>query len=187
MLCQSRGALAAGLFLVLLPAAAGAQDKGRAGVTMGYPGTVGVLWHVSENVALRPEFQFSYTSSESSTPDLGLSSSSHGWSIAPGASALFYLKRFDNLRTYLSPRFTFSRSTSSFESGSFGTAATSTNRSYGGSGSFGAQYSPGDRFSVFAEAGLGVTRTTGRSGQSSTRTSGHQWTLRTGVGAVLYF
>lgn len=180
-------AVGASLFVLLAPALAGAQDKGQAGVTMGHPGSIGVLWHVTERVALRPDFQFSYISSEAESPGVGLTSSSHGWNIVPGISALFYLKRFDDLRTYVSPRVTFARSTSSFDSAFSGNTATSTNKTYAGTLSFGAQYSLGQRFAVYAEAGFGASRTTGSSGQSSARTSGHQWTTRTGIGAVLYF
>jgi opacity protein-like surface antigen len=176
-----------GLLVVLMPAFAVAQDQGDVGMTIGHPGSVGVLWHVSDRVAVRPEFQFSYISSESTVGELGLASSSHGWNFAPGVSALFFLQRFNNLRTYFSPRFTFSRSTSSFESDASGSTATSTNKSYSGTASFGTQYSFSDRFSLFAEIGLGATRTTGSSALSSARSSGYQWTTRTGVGAAFYF
>ena len=184
---SSTRALAAAWCLILSPAVAGAQDKGQAGVTMGHPGSVGLLWHVSDRVAVRPEFQFSYISSEGSAPELGLTSSSSGWNVAPGVSALFYLRRFDNLRTYVAPRFAFARSTTSSDSALTTGDARSTNKSYVGSASFGAQYSLGPRFGVFAEIGLAATRTTGSSSRSSIRTSGWQWTTRTGIGAVLYF
>jgi hypothetical protein len=173
-----------GLFALLLPAFAVAQEQGDVGLTIGHPGSVGVLWHVSDRVAVRPEFQFSYISSESE----GIfESSSHSWSLTPGISALFYLKRFDKLRTYFVPRFTFSRSTSSFESALSGEDATSTNRSYSGTASFGTQYSFSERFTLFAEIGLGATRTSGSSALSSARTSGYQWTTRSGVGVAFYF
>lgn len=183
--------LALTVFAVLLlspsPAGAAPQDPSGAGLTIGHPGSVGVLWHVSERVAIRPEFQFSYLSSETTAGEFGSAVSSSGWTVAPGVSALFYLRRFDNLRTYVCPRFTFSRSTSEFETGSLGSAARSTNRSYSGTASFGTQYSFGQKFSIFAEVGLGMTRTTGESALSTARSTGHQWTTRTGVGAVFYF
>jgi hypothetical protein len=176
--------VATGLFVLALPAFAVAQEQGDVGLTIGHPGSVGMLWHVSDRVALRPEFQFSYISSESEGV---FESSSHSWNVAPGISALFYLKRFDKLRTYFAPRFTFSRATSSFESDLSGQAATSTNRSYSGTASFGTQYSFSERFTLFAEIGLGATRTSGSSALSSARTTGHQWTTRTGVGVAFYF
>jgi opacity protein-like surface antigen len=177
-------AIVTGLFVLLLPAFAVAQEQGDVGLTIGHPGSVGLLWHVSDRVAVRPEFQFSYISTESEGV---FESSSHGWNFTPGISALFYLQRFDNLRTYFSPRFTFSRSTSSFEADASDDAATSTNRSYSGTASFGTQYSFSERFMLFAEIGLGATRTSGSSALSSARTTGYQWTTRTGVGVAFYF
>ena len=43
--------------------AASAQERSF-GVTMGYPASIGVLWHMSEAVAVRPEFSFDFFSSE---------------------------------------------------------------------------------------------------------------------------
>ena len=181
-------ALAVGLLALLLPSTATAQHERRVGLTMGIPGAVGVIWHASDRIAVRPEFQFTRLTSESTSPQLGLSSSSDGWSISPGVSVLFYLQRWDDLRTYASPRFSFTRSTNAFTpAGLDAVTAESTNKSYTGSASFGAQYLLGDRFSLFAEIGLGVTRTTGSTELSSTETSGRQWTTRTGVGAAFYF
>lgn len=178
---------AAGLLIVFSPAVAGAQEQREVGVTMGHPGSVGVLWHVSERAAVRPEFQFSFGTSESTTPGSAGTSSSEGWSVSPGISALIYLQRWDDLRTYVSPRLTFTRSTNSFLPDGSGTTARSTNTTYSGAASFGTQYSLGERFSIFAEAGMGMSRTTGSSELSSTETTGWQWTTRTGIGAVLYF
>lgn len=181
-------AVAAGLLtLLLLPSSAAAQEERRVGLTMGIPGAVGLIWQASDRVAVRPEFQFSHLTSESTSPQLGLSSASEGWSVSPGVSVLFYLQRWDHLRTYVSPRFSFTRSTNSFVPSGAIDAAESTNKSYTGSGSFGAQYALGDRFSLFAEIGLSVTRTTGSTDLSSSETSGRQWTTRTGVGAAFYF
>lgn len=180
-------AVAACLLVLLLPPPAAAQDERRVGLTMGIPGAVGLIWHAGDRLAVRPEFQFSHLTSESTSPQLGLRSTSDGWSISPGVSVLFYLQRWDNLRAYVSPRFSFTRSTNSFVPAGAIDAAESTNKSYTGSGSFGAQYSLGDRFSLFGEIGLSVTRTTGSTDLSSTETSGRQWTTRTGVGAAFYF
>jgi hypothetical protein len=38
------------------------------GVTMGYPSSVGVLWHVTDGVALRPELSFVHTSNVQDAP-----------------------------------------------------------------------------------------------------------------------
>ncbi len=83
-----------------------AQDAGQIGITMGYPSAVGIIWQVTDNVAVRPEISFSTTSTESpaissglSLPgvsdDLGKSSST---TVAFGASGLFYFGEWDKLR-----------------------------------------------------------------------------------------
>ena len=38
---------------------AGAQDQGKIGITMAYPASVGMLWRVSDKVAVRPELSTS--------------------------------------------------------------------------------------------------------------------------------
>ena len=38
---------------------AAAQDGGKAGITMGYPASIGILWHAGDRVAIRPEFSIS--------------------------------------------------------------------------------------------------------------------------------
>lgn len=179
-------AIATGLFLLLLPGLAGAQDQGDAGITLGHPGTIGVLWHVSDRVAVRPEFGFSYTSSESTIGD-EIAATSTGWTLVPGISAVVYLQRYERLRTYFSPRFTFARSTNSFEADPSAPTAKSTNKSYSGVASFGTHYSFTEKLSLFAELGLGVTRTTGSSALSPAKTGAYQWATRTGVGVVFYF
>ena len=48
---------------------AAAQEKGDIGLTISAPSALGVIWHVSERLAIRPEmsFSFSETDAESST------------------------------------------------------------------------------------------------------------------------
>jgi hypothetical protein len=45
-----------------IPAAAGAQDTPRAGLVIAYPAAVGILWHASDTIAIRPEFNLAGTS-----------------------------------------------------------------------------------------------------------------------------
>ena len=96
----------AGLVLAgLMTTPAAAQEKGDIGLTISAPSALGVIWHVSERVAIRPEmsFSFSETDAESSTlTDV----SSHSFTLA--GSALFYLGRSESLQTYFSPRLTYS-------------------------------------------------------------------------------
>jgi len=186
-----------------------AQDAGQIGVTLGYPSAVGVIWHVTDNVAVRPEISFSTGSTESpalSSPslsnlsaDLGETSST---TVTAGVSGLFYFGQWDKLRAYVSPRYTYSRLTA--DSGS--TFSTDTrNSAYSVTGSFGAQYQFHRRFAAFGETGFGYTHT--RSSftsvlllqvipvapnipapvTQSAETNSHSWSTRTGAGVIFYF
>src|SRR5438477_13164983 len=89
-----------------------AQDAPKVGLTMGYPSSVGVLWRVADRVALRPEITLSRTTGESMGSDLaGVAplSTDESTGVGAGISALFYVGRWDALRTYVSPRFAYSR------------------------------------------------------------------------------
>ena len=46
---------------------ADAQEKGKTGVTLGYPASIGLLWHVTDRIAIRPEFSFAFTSNDVTT------------------------------------------------------------------------------------------------------------------------
>lgn len=162
---------------------AAAQEKGQAGITMGYPASIGVLWHLSDRVAIRPEFSF--TNTDSSSASL-VSAGSQFWSLGTGVSALFYSAAHDNLRTYVSPRLICTRTHGDSD------ITTTTATSYSFAGMFGAQYSLGRRFGVFGEIGVGYARQTGSTTTELiglTRVSSHSDSIgtRTGVGVVLYF
>jgi opacity protein-like surface antigen len=159
---------------------------------MGYPAAVGVLWHVSDKVAIRPELSFAGSSNETSTstgtlPEIQIEGD--GWSIGTGVSALFYLRKADRLRTYVSPRFTYSHASNTTTTTGLPVTnprnETSTN-AVGFSGSFGAQYAVGDRFSIYGELGFGISHSSSKSSNTPTRGSGNSWGLRSGVGVVFY-
>jgi len=171
--------------LVLAPRLASAQEKGDVGVTMGYPASIGFIWHQSDRLAIRPEFAFSHSTSESKSTFNTIEGS--GNSVGVGASVLFYLRKWDHVQTYFSPRYTYSRTTTSTESTQLGDVSSSTTTSHTGAGYFGAQYSPHQRFSVFGEVGAGVVRNNG--GLDSGTSTSHSTTVstRTGVGVIFYF
>jgi len=165
-----------------------AQETGRAGLTMGYPGAVGMIWHVAERVALRPEFSFASSAADTAT------SGTDATSFGVGVSGLFYVRTWDNLRAYVSPRFVYGRGTTT----SKGTATfEGTNSSYATSFSFGSQYAFSRRFGVFGEVGLGYTDLKGSLSSLQpvpslsitipTDVRSHSWSTRTGVGIVVYF
>ena len=132
---------------------ASAQDK-KVGLTMGYPSSFGVVWHVSEKVAIRPELSLAGSSAE--TTAAGFSSESNSTAIGTGISALFYLNTADKLRTYVSPRFTYSHSTTEQRSSSItNSSAKNTTTSTGGQGSFGARSRREQSLRGLRRAGVG--------------------------------
>lgn len=169
--------LSLAVFAGLVAVTAAAQERGKVGVTMGYPASVGILWHATDTVAIRPEVNFTGTSSESSDSD--------SWTIATGISALFYLREVDNVHTYFSPRLTYQRS--SVTGPTFGGEdVTRTLNAWGLVGSFGAQYSPNARFGVFGEVGFGFSRANSGDTSFGTGTASTAWGTRAGVGVVFY-
>jgi hypothetical protein len=172
--------------VVLLPRTAVAQDAGDTGITLGYPATIGVLWHATDRIAVRPEFSFSHSSGETDSDEFGLSSSAT--SVATGVSVLFYVKEWDKLRTYFAPRYSFARTKSETDSApplAADNETTATTHSF--AGLFGVHYSLHDRFSVFGEVGLGFSHGTGKSNLTETKSSSDNVATRTGVGLIFYF
>lgn len=180
-----RGSAILALGAVLLVAGtASAQDK-KVGLTMGYPSAFGVLWHVSNKVALRPELSLAGGSSK--TNGSGFSSESDATTIATGISALFYLNTADNLRTYISPRFTYSHATTEQDLSSITTSnAKTTANNTAGQGSFGAQYYVSNRFAVFGELGVSFGHTENSSNVTTTKGTAWAWGTRSAVGIVFY-
>ena len=165
-------------------ATANAQEAGQVGITMGYPASIGVMWHVSDSVAVRPEIAFSTSSSSN---DFGADTTT----VSGGASGLFYVAKWDHVRAYVSPRFSYGHSTSD-STGTIG--ITSKSSTYNVVGSFGAQYTPHKRFAVFGETGFGYNRSKASTTTvvvpvvlpptTSTLTG---FGTRTGVGVIFYF
>lgn len=170
-------AFAALLCLAASPAAA--QEKGKIGVTMGFPESVGVIWHVTEKLALRPEFSLQWTGSELEQAEI------EGNAFSTGLSALFYLRKWDDLATYVSPRYVFSRQRTTVE-GRGNRDSETTAQNHLVAGSFGAQYFLGARFSVFGELGLeygnGSAEDEDEDGPSS-----NSFGTRSAVGIIFYF
>ena len=166
----------------LMVTPASAQEAGDIGVTVSAPSAIGVIWHVTPRLAIRPDLAFSFSESDGdgSSPDL----SSH--TVSLGGSVLFYTGRWDNFQTYVTPRLSYSWSSSSTDgSGDFDVVQNA----WGLSGAFGGQYTLGTRFAVFAEAGLAFSSQTAETSSSFGGNDRTSWTFgtRTAVGATLYF
>jgi len=173
--------------LVVTCAPAGAQDSGKVGATIAYPGSIGLIWHASDSVAIRPAFAFAHSDSEISPG----SSENESTTIALDLGVLFYVKKYDNVRTYVSPRFIYSRSTSTSTQTALPVGLpeiTTTSTTTGGAGVFGAQYAPTKRFSVFGEVGIAFNHrhsTSEPTGASEFTTN--TWGTTSGVGVIFYF
>ncbi len=193
-----RVVILAGLMFAMLGGSAYSQERGQAGIVMGYPASVGMLWRVSDRVAIRPEATFTRSSGETKSGGGVAVASNTSWTAGVSVSGLFYLGAVDGgLRTYVSPRFTYSRLSSGNETRSTTTTTgESTGNAYGIAGSFGAEYMLGRRFAVFGEVGLGYSHTsqvgnqtltvpTAYDARSETTSSGVA--VRSAVGVVVFF
>lgn len=172
----------AGCLLFVESSAARAQDTNKVGITMAYPTSIGLIWPVSNKLAVRPDFTISGSSAEAAS---GLDASS--WNIGAGVSVLVYLKDYDHVRTYFAPRFDYARSSNRSETGASTIPSIDTTRwNAGGAGSFGVQFTPGERFGVFGEVGFGFSYSTLPSATSPSTGHATGWGLRSGVGVIFY-
>jgi hypothetical protein len=178
-----------------------AQEK--VGLTMGYPTAVGLLWQVSDRVAVRPEFSWAQDSFESDSTFSQASSDSTGVSFA--ISALVSLRQWGAVRSYVAPRFETARTTtettletpSLFPAGFSSLNSTSettktTGTTYEGGASFGVQAAPAPHFGVFGEVGLMYARgkvegTESLLERSSSTSRGRTVGIRSAIGVILFF
>ena len=186
--------LAATVILVLLVAfRADAQEVRHTGITMGYPESIGLVVQVSERFAVRPELTVNRRTSEASFPiavfpieTLPIGTlTSDTWAVGAGFSGLFYVQRWDKLRAYLSPRYSYSRSSGTSGDSIFGQASKTTSSTHAVFGFIGAEYALHERFSVFGEVGGGYMR--GKTSGAATRLLSNAWGTRTGAGVTFYF
>ena len=182
---------------VMLPgggvSSASAQQDYRVGLVIGYPASVGVFWHVSDGVALRPDVTLNgrrqSRRSALSTGGTDRDDPVEGWTTAVGLSALFYLGPPRRPSVLHVPRA--AHVWSSTETGLAPAAATGSYASE----SMGfwrrarsARTTPPTGFRLFGELGLGYM---GRRVRPASRSCGSRWRravgLRSGVGVVVFF
>lgn len=178
---------------------AAAQDGPRVGIAVGYPAAVGVVWHITDAVALRPDVSVTRTSTETVTSIGSLfpggaptmsRNTSRSWITSAGLSALFYVRTIDRLRFYVVPRAAYLRSTVDLEDDSgFASAFDTDSTGYLASGALGTQYAVHDRFVVFGEVGVQYSSQTSETSFSVSRnkTKSRGAGLRSGIGVTLYF
>jgi hypothetical protein len=186
------------------PCVAAAQDPPRFGIVMAYPAQAGVLWKVTDRVAVRPEFNWTHSTIESTgtstvftgtgvtTTTVTTTTSTNGTGY--GVSGLWYFARRDALWLYLSPRFAYTRTSSTADRPTIGlpnlpapSPFTTTTSTYTTSGSFGAEYELAKRFGVFAELGVAYGRSNlGPTSAPGPDAHGSTTGIRSGIGAILF-
>jgi hypothetical protein len=199
-----RRCVAVGLWAAILlgGATASAQERGQIGLTMGYPAAIGVLWHASDRLGIRAEATFQTSSSELESGPIRSDRDVESTSFAVGVAGLFYLGRSDDVSTYFSPRLAYTRSTSEVEGPEvflvpqlfpvpippIPLELRTESSGYSVGGSFGGQYSPNRRFSIFGELGLNyATLNSESSSFAPSETEASSFGVRSAVGIVLYF
>jgi hypothetical protein len=164
------------VFVLFACGTAAAQDTGKVGITMGFPASVGVIWHATHKVAVRPDSSFARNTTEGSV-------STTTWTLGMGVSALFYVSASDRVRTYVSPRYSYTRASASSTQGAISDATVNGS---GFSGSFGAEFAASSRFGVFGEVGITYARQTTKPGIAGTEFKGTSTGTRAGVGIIFY-
>ena len=187
-----------------------AQDERRVGLVMAFPSEVGVLWQVSDRIAVRPDGSFTWAKHNSSYSlsfddvDYGrYESESSSHSIGGGFSVLVTVARWERLRAYAVPRVSYTRIAGDVRSTAVASSAVfitggivvadeqeddqATGRAVEASGAFGVEYSLGERFGVYGEAGLSYASIKhppfSSSDESSTRAVGS----RSSIGIIFRF
>jgi hypothetical protein len=168
--------LLTGIIALLLTFAAATdaqgQDNNRIGLMVETPTLIGFTWELSERIALRPEFSLSTTTQTFGDPSVSIVEiRSHSYNGTVAVSGVFYIRRWDSLRLYVSPRVSHLISR---------TSGTTTQTAV--SGSLGGQYDVSGRFAIFAEAGINLSRTRSSAAQR-TSTLGNRGV----IGAVIFF
>ncbi len=171
--------------IALVPATARAQERGQTGVVMGYPTTFAFIWHVSDRLAIRPEVGFAHSSTDNENSIFSVDASIDTWTATVGGSVLWYVGRVDNVRTYFSPRIAFAHNSADSSTNDDDPRTADT---FAASGSFGAQYTPVRKFSVYGEIGYGFSHGWSEvtTPISTTKISGWTWSPRTSVGVIFY-
>jgi hypothetical protein len=183
------------------PAGQPPNEPGKWGLTIGYPGSFGVIYQPTQRLALRPDVTFGYSGSGTDSDTY----SAHQWRLGTGISALIYLRPERPFRVYVSPSYSYRRvsqtstqvtSVPSFDNGVFtitrrSIETTTHNNQHGIAGALGVEYRVTDDLGFFAEGGVQYRRlrltTDGPSGFiTDGRTVGDVHSVG-GVGVAVYF
>ncbi len=182
--------IASALMLAATTSSFGAVKGGKIGVDFAYNGgisalalngtAVGVWWHLTDTIALRPGVGFTSGTTTSTNTTTGVSTETKVSQFNFHVSLPIYLAKLNLVDLYVAPEF-------SYASTSTTVGATSVSGSgLGVAAALGLQVAINDQLHIFGELGGGYTSTEGTSGTTQTKVSGIT-TARTAVGAIFYF
>ncbi len=203
-----RVAIAIGFAAVVLAGRdAAAQEAGRVGITMGYPSSFGIVWHISDRIAIRPAISLARASIENEDEvassllgplitESGSRTETDSWSIGVDLSALFYVGEWDNVRAYVAPAYNYSHTSSELEISlprPVGTTSLDTTvNTQGVRGTVGVQFTPHRHFAIYGETGIEYRWSEtdfedGLLSLVSRESTGNTLGTRSGVGVIFYF
>ena len=160
---------------------AAAQEAPKVGVTFSTGVVVGLHVEASDRVAVRAQVGVNRNTTKYDGDNF-INESTTNTTWTPGASVLFFVRSFDATRIYVSPQYSYVRNTSSLSE-----SARSTGHQL--AGMVGAQHRLGSRFAVFAEAGLGWSRTKNSvtSVLDTSKITSTSFGTRSALGGILFF
>ncbi|MBS0618760.1 MAG: outer membrane beta-barrel protein [Spirochaetes bacterium] len=140
----------------------------------GSTSSVGVWWHVTDMIALRPSIAYSSTTTtvQNTVTNTNLSTTTNTFGV--GLSVPIYLAKMNLLDLYVAPGVSYGSNGSNF-----------TN--LGISASLGLQVAVNDQLHFFGEMGLGYNSNTDKSTANQTTTTSSFGTARGAVGVIFYF
>ncbi|MCX7632561.1 MAG: outer membrane beta-barrel protein [Turneriella sp.] len=160
-----------------------ATSTSRLGIDFSYSESlphIGVWWHISQQVALRPTLGFRSTTS-SSTTNTGFSTVTTETSATIfefGLSLPVYLTKFKAMDLFVAPAFSF-RNTSTKTSGG-GISQSESKSGFAFGLSLGLQIPLHEQLHVFGESGFGYSK-------DDSKKETNLGLIRTSVGAIFYF
>lgn len=186
-----RSAIVVAILAVFLCPTSGAAEERRLGLVAGWPGSIGAIWHVMPQVAVRADASLSSDSTE--TVGSGPAAATTATEVSErevGVAAIVFLRApSSQLRPYVSARLGHERTSVDATIAVSSFSQHSVTNAVAPSGALGAHYALSSRFAVFGEVGASYTARDGTStvAASRTRSSGHTWSSHSGFGAVFYF
>ncbi len=171
--------------LLLVPASLFAQEKEKAKYRFGltFP-EIGVIWHISENIAFVPgiDFGHGWSSSTVSFDDSTRNTSSN--TLRVNSSLRFYISEWKDIRFYISPKYGFGwvetktdRTGYPYPYDEYSPSEGYSTHLHKVSAAWGLQYAVSDRISIFGDIGAAYSRSSLSSGYSNTIATEGTWGL----------